>query len=100
MSDTIVTNSAAVFTSSEMKDSFLHKYALKKLKEGPLETQNQGFLVKYKITSHSTMGISPANLLINRQPKFKLDLVLPNLSKRVTNVQDKQKQQHDQHAKC
>ena len=37
---------------------------------------------------------------MNRQPKSKLDLVLPNLSKRDTDVQDKQKQQHDQHAKC
>ena len=46
---------------------------------------------------HSTTGISPANLLMNRQPKSK---VLPNLSKRVTDVQNKQKQLHDQHAKC
>ena len=34
-----------------------------------------------------------------RQPKSKLDLVLPNL-KPVTDVKDKQKLQHDQHAKC
>ena len=34
---------------------------------------------------------------MNRQPKSKLDLVLPNLSKHITDVQDKQKQQHDQH---
>ena len=33
---------------------------------------------------------------MNRQPKSKLDLVLSNLSKRITDVQDKQKQQHDQ----
>ena len=44
--------------------------------------------------------ISPANLLMNRQLKSNLDLVLPILSKWVTDVQDKQKQQHDQHAKC
>ena len=34
---------------------------------------------------------------MNRQPKSKLDLVLPNLSKWVTDVQDNK---HDQHAKC
>ena len=54
----------------------------------------------YGITPHSTTGISPANLLMNRQPKSKLDLVLPNLSKQITDVQHKQKQQHDQHVKC
>ena len=36
---------------------------------------------------------------MNRRPKSKLDLVLPDLTKRVTDVQHKQKQQHDPHAK-
>ena len=76
------------------------KSALQRLKEGSLETQIQRFLFDYRITPHSTTGISPVNLLMNRQPKSKLDLVLPNLSKCITDVQDKQKQQHDQHAKC
>ena len=67
---------------------------------GSLETRIQRFLFDYRITPHSTTGISPANLLMNRQPKSKLDLVLPNLSKRITDVQGKQKQQHDQHTKC
>ena len=76
------------------------KSALKRLKVGSLETQIQRFLFDCRITPHSTTGISPANLLMNRQPKSKLDLVLPNLSKRITDVQNKQKHQHDQHAKC
>ena len=75
------------------------KSALKQLKEGSLEAPIQRFLFDYRITPHSTTRISPANLLINRQPKSKLDLVLPNLLKHVTAVQDKQKQQHDHHAK-
>ena len=124
--DTIVTDNAAVFTSSEMKEFFscngikhitsapyhpasnglaeravqTFKSALKRSREGSLETRIQRFLFDYRITPHSTTGISPANLLMNRQPKSKLDLVLPNLSKRVTDVQNKQKQLHDQHAKC
>ena len=124
--DTIVTDNAAVFTSSEMKEFFSRngikhitsapyhpasnglaeravqtfKSAIKRSTEGSLETRIQRFLFDYRITPHSTTGISPANLLMNRQPKSKLDLVVPNLSKRVTDVQDKQKQLHDQHAKC
>ena len=116
--DTIVTDNVAVFTSTEMKEFFSHngikhitsapyhpasnglaeravqtfKSALERLKVGSLETLIQRFLFDYRITPHSTTGISPANLLMNRQPKSKLDLVLPNLSKRITDVQDKQKQ--------
>ena len=45
-------------------------------------------------------SISPTNLLMNKQLKSKLDLVLPNLFKHARDVQDKQKQQHNQHAKC
>ena len=67
------------------------------MREGSLESRIQRFLFNYRINPHSTTGIFLANLLMNRQPKSKLDLFLPNLSKRITDVQDKQKQQHDQH---
>ena len=123
--DTIVTDNATVFTSSEMKQFYLSngikhitsapyhpasnglaeravqtfKSALKKFKDGSLETKIQRFLFEYRITPHSTTGVPPANLLMNRQLKSRLDLVVPNLSKRITDVQDRQKQQHDQHAK-
>jgi len=76
-----------------------YKSAIKKQKEGSLEARILKFLFNYRITPHSTTGISPASLLMNRQPKSKLDLVLPNLNKRVTDWQNKQKQQHDKHAK-
>ena len=62
--DTIVTDNAAVFTSTEMKEFFSHN-GIKHITSAPYH---------------------PA--------------VLPSLSKRITDVQDKQKQQHDQHAKC
>lgn len=123
--DTIVTDNATIFTSTEMKEIFSQtgikhitsapyhpasnglteramqtfKSALKLLKDGSLETRIQRFLFDYRITPHGTTGISPANLLMNRQPKSRLDLVLPNLTKQVVDVQDKQKQQHDQHSK-
>lgn len=123
--DTIVTDNAAVFTSAEMKDFFAQngikhitsapyhpasnglaeravqtfKSALKRLKEGSLQTRILRFLFDYRITPHSTTGVSPAKLLMNRQPKSRLDLILPNLTKHVTDIQDKQKQQHDQHAR-
>ena len=124
--DTIVTDNAAVFTGAEMSNFFTangikhitsapyhpatnglaeravqtFKSALKRLQEGSLETKIQRFLFDYRITPHSSTGIAPATLLMGRQAKSRLDLVQPNLTKRFIDMQDKQKQHHDQHAKA
>ena len=65
--------------------------ALKRLKEGSLDTHEFRDFFNYGITPQSTAGIYPANLLMNKQEKSIMDLVLPNLSKGVSDVQDKQK---------
>jgi len=90
--DTIVTDNATIFTSAEIKQFYVlngikhitsapyhpasnglaeravqtFKSALKKLKNGTLETRIQRFLFDYGITPHSTTGVSPASLLLNR----------------------------------
>lgn len=83
LTDTTVTDNAAVFTSAEMKEFFSHnimsspyypasdglaeravqtfKSALKRLKKDSLEKRIQRFLFDYRITLHSTTGILPAN---------------------------------------
>ena len=57
------------------------------------------FLFQYRITPHSTTGITPAELLMGRKPKARLDLLKPNVDARVEDIQVKQKFKHDQHAK-
>ena len=56
------------------------KSAIKRSTEGSLETRILCFLFDYRITPTPQKEISPANLLMNRQPKSKLDLVAPKVS--------------------
>lgn len=47
----------------------------------------------------TTTGISPAKLLLNRQPRTRLDLLRPNTPLRVEERQLAQKQTHDVRAR-
>ena len=76
------------------------KENLKKSKAGSLETRISRFLFKYRMTPHTTTGISPAELLMGRQLRSHLSLLHPDFSlqNRVTNKQQNQKSHHDAHA--
>jgi hypothetical protein len=63
-----------------------------------LETRGSRFLFKYRITPHSTTGIAPAEMLMSRKPRSRLDVLHPDVRQRVQNQQMKQKELHDQHA--
>ena len=58
------------------------KSFLKKTPDGALEDRLSKFLLNYRLTPHSTTGITPAELLLGRRPRSVLDLVRPDLSKR------------------
>ncbi len=75
------------------------KKGLKKVTEGSWETRLSKVLFKYRITPHSTTGISPAELLLSRRPRSRLDLLKPFTADRVEDKQLAQKQQHDKKAK-
>ena len=62
---------------------------------GTIETRLSRFLFHYRITPHSTTGLSPAELLFGRRPRSRLDLVHPDLSNKVESSQARQKQGHD-----
>ncbi len=120
----LVSDNGSVFTSAEFKDfvrgsGIRHttsapyhpstnglaeravqtfKAYMKKVPDAPLRDNLSRFLFQYRITPHSTTGISPAELLLNRRPRSKLDLVIPNLTQKVRAKQLKQKIGHDQHA--
>ena len=71
---------------------------MKKLNTGSLEDRVMKFLFKYRITPQSTTGQSPSDLLFGRRLRSHLDLLRPNLSSKVRQKQNNQKQVHDHHA--
>ena len=48
------------------------------------------FLIAYRNTPHSTTGASPAELLLGRPLRTRLDLVKPNLNHKMVNQQHQQ----------
>ena len=57
------------------------KAALKKMLADTLETKIQRFLLNYRTKLQGTTGIPPAQLLMDRQLRTHLDLVVPDVAK-------------------
>ena len=72
------------------------KQGLKKMKYGSLNDKR--LLFNYRITPHSTTGISPSELLMGRKLKSRFELLKPNIAARVEHKQQEQKCSHDAHA--
>ncbi|KAL5481520.1 hypothetical protein EMCRGX_G021699 [Ephydatia muelleri] len=66
---------------------------------GDLDARLARFLFQYRLTPHTTTGLSPAEMLLGRRPRSHLDLLHPDISPKVTQRQERQKEAHDQHAK-
>ncbi|XP_022595499.1 uncharacterized protein K02A2.6-like, partial [Seriola dumerili] len=77
------------------------KEGMKKIQGGneSLEAKVSRFLFSYRITPHSTTGLSPAEMLMSRRPRSALDLLLPDMKAKVVKKQWKQKVNHDTHTK-
>ena len=58
-----------------------------------------GFLLRYRCTPHTTTDTPPCNLFLGRSLRTRLDLLRQAQEEIVLSRQDKQKQDHDQHAK-
>ena len=71
------------------------KKGLRKNKKGTFRTRLSHTLFSYRITPQSTTSVSPAELLLGRRPRSKLDLLRPNLAERVEKKQQSQKELHD-----
>ena len=121
----LVSDNGAVFTSTEFKEfvqqnGIRHttsapyhpatnglaeravqtfKTSIKKMTSGSLEDRLSKFLFHYRITPHSTTGVTPAELLLGRRPRSVLDLVRPNLAQHVRSQQHRQKMHKDKHSK-
>lgn len=75
------------------------KAYMKKATNGTIDTRVSRFLSQYRITPHSTTGISPAEMLLGRRPRTRLDLLIPDVNSKVQFRQLSQKSHHDQRAR-
>ena len=123
--DTVVTDNGPCFTSEEF-ETFLSrngirhvktapyhpasnglaeravqvfKTSFKKMREGTVADRLARVLFSYRVTPHSTTGLSPAQLLCGRNLHSRLDFVLPDPTARVEAQQQRQKESHDQHSR-
>ena len=64
------------------------KTAMKKL-EGPIHVRISRFLLQYRVTPQTTTGQSPSELLTGRRLRIALDLVHPDIAKKVEVKQNK-----------
>ena len=71
------------------------KKGLKKITVGTVQERLAKLLLTYRITPQTTTGVSPAELLLNRRPRTRLDLLKPHIADRVEQNQMKQKVYHD-----
>ena len=123
--EVIVTDNGACFTSSDF-ESFLQyngvkhltsapyhpssnglaeraiqivKKGLKKVKSGSIGSRLAKILLHYRMQPQETTGLTPAELLLKKQPRTRLDLLKPNTAERIEQKQQKQKDRHDAKSK-
>ena len=72
---------------------------LRKVATGSINTRLARIVLSYRITPQSTTGVSPAELLLGRRPRTRLDIIRPNTAERVEKKQMQQKFSHDKSAR-
>ena len=77
----------------------IFKEGIEKMQGGSLKSKLSRFLLRYRVTPHSTTGTPPAQLRMKRHLFTKLDLLRPSVENRVRDKQTTQKALHDLHAK-
>ena len=75
------------------------KKGLRKRTTGTMSYRLAKVLFNYRISPQTTTGTSPAELLLGRRPRTRLDLLRPNAAERVEEKQQQQKSQHDRKAR-
>ena len=62
---------------------------------GYLEARMFEFMGRYRITTQTTTGESPAQMLMSKTPRCRLDLLLPGRENRVIQQQEKAQKSHN-----
>ena len=75
------------------------KQGFKKQTSGSLEDKLSRLLFQYRITPHTTTGVSPAELLLGKKLRSRLDFLKPSVDRTVHDRQMRQKVDHDRHSK-
>ena len=75
------------------------KSFMKKSTSGSIEARVSRFLMQYRITPQTTTGISPAEMMMGRRPRSRLDLLIPNLATKMQHKQQSQKHYHDKQSR-
>ena len=76
------------------------KKGLKKMKEGTLQDKLSRFLFRYRNTPQSTTGTTPAELLLGRRMRSPLDIIHPDLRKKVETKQSQMVKCKSRHSRC
>jgi transposase InsO family protein len=71
------------------------KEGMKRLQSGTLSTRLSRFLLRYRITPHSSTGSTPAELMWGRTLRSQLDLLLPDMDRKMQQTLDCQRRSHD-----
>ena len=72
------------------------KQGLRKQKCGSIQARLCRFLFSYRTSPHSTTGQTPAELMMGRRLRTRMDCLLPDLQDRVTTSQQRMKERYDQ----
>lgn len=73
------------------------KHGVRKQSSGSIHDKIARVLFQYHTTPHRTTGITPAELLLGRKLRSRLDLLKPNIEQKVAAKQQQQKNFHDTH---
>ena len=116
--ETVVTDNGTCFVSAEF-ENFLASNGIRHITSAPYHPATNGlaeravqivkrglkksgegsvlakFLFTYRLTPHTTTGVSPAEMLLGRRPRSRLDILRPLTAER---VEEKQMSKHDAHA--
>ena len=76
------------------------KEGLRKQTGGTLSDQLARLLFQYRITPQTTTGTAPAELLLGRKPRSRLDILKPSVMNTVHEKQFRQKAGHDKRSKA
>lgn len=77
----------------------IFKQGMKKVTEGTVYDRIARFLFQYRITLHTTTGLPPCEMLMERKLCSGLDLLRPDVQASVIQKQAKQKSDRDKHCK-